>query len=113
MGKRLSIKTLLVLIFFLLASGYAYSKTKDLIAGPEIVISEPVNGATLEEQAVLVRGEARRIKRLTLNGREIITDENGYFAEEILLNYGYNLISLEASGKFGGQVKKQLELVFK
>lgn len=113
MIKKLSLKALVIAVFFLAIGGYGYSKTKDLIIGPAIIIESPTNGATLEDQKVAVRGRADRINRLFLNGRQIFTDARGQFAEEILLAYGYNVVELRAEGKFGEQIKKTLELVLK
>lgn len=113
MLRHLSFKSLVAIIFFLAIGGYAYSNSRDVLSGPEILITMPANGATVENPNQKIQGQALRINSLFLNGRQIITDKEGNFNTELLLSYGYNVIDLRGEGKFGGEAKKTLELVLK
>ncbi len=94
---------LLVLIFF---------QSKEFLAGPSIVITSPQNGATLSSSLLHVDGVAKRVSFITLNDRQIYVDETGKISEELLLQYGYNIISLKATDRFNRKVEKRLELVY-
>ncbi|MEK7179147.1 MAG: hypothetical protein AAB727_02750 [Patescibacteria group bacterium] len=110
-------KTYARLILFLIAAlivlGYAYGRTENLLRGPDISLVEPANGETVAEPLAEITGIIRNASFITLNGRQIYTDESGFFKEFVLLSYGYNVLLLEARDKFGRSTKKTIELVYK
>ncbi len=92
---------------------YAYLQSREYLRGPVIIIEEPQNGSLSTTSVVAVKGSARNVSFLTLNGRAIFTDEQGRFHESLLLQEGYSIMTFEAKDRFGHTVKKRLELVFK
>jgi hypothetical protein len=60
-----------------------------------------------------VVGEAKNVSYLSLNGRQIFTDESGTFSEKLLLPYGYTIMTLKARDRFGRSRTYTLELVYK
>ena len=110
---RLSPRTLLIFCLFASVAIYTGYRTKDLVGGPVISVASPQNGVTLNDDFLTIEGEAKRIAHLFLNHRRIFTDERGRFREKILLADGYNVISLEASDKFGRSTRQTLELVYR
>jgi len=94
-------------------SGYAYYETRDILAGPQITISTPKNGATLDDSLIRIAGKAQNIATITLNDRSIFIDESGAIEEDILLSYGYNIITFRAEDRFGRETTETLELVYK
>ena len=112
-----NVKTYFIIILITLLAGgifgYTYYRTQDLIRGPRIEISYPVNGSTLDTSLITIEGVARNIASITLNDRKIFVDEDGGIREDILLTYGYNVLTLKAEDKFGRKVTHRLELVYK
>ncbi len=105
-----------VSIIVLVAVGlgvYAYLQSKEYLRGPIIEITEPENGSMSTTSRVTLKGSAKNVSFLTLNGRQIFTDEQGRFRELLLLQEGYSIMTLEAKDRFGHSVEKQLELVYK
>ena len=94
-----------------LIGSYAYSRTKEFVAGPSIVISSPQDGAVLDNTFVELKGIAQNISRISLNGRQIFTDEAGAFNEALLLYPGYNIINVYAEDRFERMVKKSARLM--
>ena len=92
--------------------GYTIFAARDYLRGPDIVISEPLNGSTFTTPDVTVRGQALRIKELTFNGRPLLIDKEGNFKETILLLPGYNNVLFIAHDKFGRSSEYSLELVY-
>jgi len=111
--RDISLRSYLIAIFFLTLVAYGVFQTKNLLLGPDIVIAAPTNGAALGLNPIEIRGQAERIAFLSLNGEQIFTDEDGHFSQKLLLNRGYNIVSMEAQDKFGRTVKKVLNLVYK
>ena len=101
--------TVLVGVF----AGYAYLKAENLLYGPQIIIDSPVNGGTAEQSLVQIIGKIKNASSITLNGRRIYTDESQNIHEEVLLTYGYNIIEIRVKDKFGREIIKTLELVYK
>ena len=85
----------------------------NLIEGPQIIITAPENGSTVNFSLINIVGKARNITSISLNGRTIFIDEDGRIKERVLLSYGYNVLELKAQDRFGREIKKTLELVYK
>jgi len=107
------LKILIVVLVVFIIIGYTYYKTKDFISGPIITILSPVNGSTLYNALVDIKGTAKNISYISINDRQIFTDEAGFFVEKLLLYPGYNIISIKASDKFERNIEKTLELIYK
>lgn len=113
---RYSIKKL-IKIFFLITivtiiCGYIYFAFRDYIQGPSIVVTEPINGVTINKPTTRVKGQVQRVKDISLNGRPLLIDEEGNFDEDLLLFPGYNVALLTAIDKFGRTIEYKLELVY-
>lgn len=100
-------------IFAILIGLYAYSQSREYLKGPQIVINEPQNGATLLEAPIVIAGNAQNVSRITLNGASIFVDSKGDFREKLLLLPGYNILTISAEDRFGRKAEKTLELVYR
>jgi len=96
-----------------LIASYTYYKTKDFVRGPIVTILYPVDGSTLYDTIVEIKGEAKNISYISIDDRQIFTDESGFFVEKLLLYPGYNIISIKATDKFDRNIEKTLELIYK
>ena len=103
----------LISLFVIMIVGYSGFHAKKLISGPIIDIYTPQNGATYNQTLIEIEGRARNIAYISLNGRAIFTDKNGYFKEKFLLSPGYNVIKLDAQDKFKNSTEKRLEIILK
>jgi hypothetical protein len=103
-----------ILLFVLIGIGiigYSLYQARNLILGPELAITAPLNGATVENALVHITGTAKNVSYISLNNRQIFVDNKGTFNEDLLLAPGYNVWELQAKDKFGRVVSKKLELV--
>ncbi len=110
-GKK--IKFLFAFSIILLVAIYGYHQSKNLFAGPGIVIISPKPFNTIYEDLITVRGTAKRAILLTLNDQQIFTDSNGYFEEQLLPPKGYNIITVKAKDSFGNEKKVIIEYLVK
>jgi len=104
-------KILLFSAMILLVVGYAYLKTKDYIAGPQITITSPLNGSSVSNSLIEIVGTAKNISFISLNDRPIFIDESGNFKERLLLYSGYNIMSVKAEDRYKRKVEKNLEVI--
>lgn len=94
-------------------ASYGLYKGKDFLTGPIITINSPRDGENISQSLVEITGEAKNISKITLNGRQIFTNGNGAFRENLLLAAGYNIIEVSAKDKFGREVKEKREIILK
>jgi len=99
------------LVLLGLITGYILFQARLLIAGPQIVlIEEPPR--VVNERFVTLRGHARNITHITLNGRPIFTDQAGYFQEAMMLENGYTIATIAATDRYGRTTAVSREFVF-
>jgi hypothetical protein len=92
--------------------GYSYFKARAYLEGPQIALSLPQDGQTVNDPLLSIVGQVDHASTLILNGRKIFIDINGDFKEDLLLYPGYNIITLEATDRFEKRIKKQLKIVY-
>lgn len=112
-NKKQLLKIILAIVIFIIIGGYAYSRTKDFIRGPAITISSPENGSTVDRPLLEIKGQAKNVAHITIDDRDIFTDEEGYFSEKLLLYPGYNIISVKTRDRFERSKEKTLEIVYR
>lgn len=111
--KNIKAKSAIIGALALFIALYGLFASKDLLLGPKLVVLSPKTGQTMTDSFVEVKGSAKRIAKIYLNGRQIFTDDAGNWDESLLLSYGYNIITVSAEDRFGRTVIKKLELVLK
>ena len=105
-------KIVLFLIAFTGVGGYAYYESRDLIHGANLSIEIPHNGETFTTPLISVTGSVGNIKNMSLNGRTILTDQDGHFSEMVALGEGYNRLSVTIVDRFNRTSTKELEVVY-
>ena len=107
------LKRFLIIFFSVFIVGYFIFNFRIFIAGPDVIITHPQNGAVLEKDLIEVLGKATNINYISINDRAIFIDENGNFKELLLLSSGYNIIVIKAKDKFEREISKKIEVTFK
>lgn len=103
------IRTALI-VFFIAVVGYGYYEARAILWGPSIAVPEKLS--IVHEQVIIIRGTARHIASLSMNGNEIPVTEEGEFAHQYLLAPGYNRIVLDAEDKYGAKTQQVVEVVY-
>lgn len=102
---------LILIIFFVLAVGYAAYEAQGLLYGPRIHLE---SGAfTSDISFVSIKGRTERISELRINGKTVSVRENGEFYEPYLLAPGSNRIILEARDARGRTAVEMLDIVYR
>jgi hypothetical protein len=107
MIRSLSPKQWLLIIFFLLLASYALFQARFLILGPRLTILSPTDGAAVTT-VIEVEGTATNVAWLTLDDRQIFTDEKGHFKEKLIVGKGTSIISVRARDRFGREREKSV-----
>lgn len=109
--NKINIKLFLFLLLVGVLVGYFIFQGREYLVGPQIIIEFPKPAEVVSQSYVNVKGRAFNVSTLSLNGRQIFTDEKGLFNEGLLLARGYNIIEVAASDKFGRMKKERLETI--
>ena len=105
------LKILALTVFVAIIVTYAVWRSLNYARGPVIRVTEPLNGAGIASTTVNIRGQALRVNTITLNGRPISIDQQGYFNEIVIIFPGLNVLTIEAGDQFNRHVKTELQLV--
>lgn len=97
----------LMSIFFLLllGAGYIGFRTSSIYRAPSIYVNEPPDGALLKGDFVRINGTTQPNSRMTINGFETFSDEEGKFGVELPFEKGFNVLDIRARNKIGKEAK--------
>jgi hypothetical protein len=105
------LKTVSILLLSSFIIGYVLFQARSFLNGPVITL-EGADTVVHTERTITLHGTAYNIVKLTLNGREITTDKDGLFSEQLVLEKGYSITTLEAYDRFGRRTTISREYIF-
>lgn len=79
---------------------YVLYQARNFILGPSLQLYG-ADTVLHEDKFITLNGQARNIVKLTLNGKEIHTTTDGSFAQTVVLEPGYSIVTLYAEDRFG------------
>ncbi len=105
------LKLIGVVTLILIFGTYFIFQARFLIAGPQIVLAEELTPQHTT-RVVELKGTAQNISYLWLNDRPIFTDEDGNFAEVLVLENGYTISTLRAKDRYGRETELVQSFVY-
>lgn len=100
----------LLAVFFAIIGVYAFFEARNALYGPRIELAGKYT--TTDERVLSIRGEARNIAELRINGNPTPVTETGAFDEKHILAPGYNRIVLQARDTYGRVREEVLEVFY-
>lgn len=91
----------IVAAIFLCIAAYALFQARFVLLGPRLAFTSHTDGQTAEEALIILEGTAKNVSHLSLNGRQIFTNQEGVWSERFLLSEGSNTVTLQARDRFG------------
>ncbi len=104
--KGVSIIALIVLLVW-----YVHFQARNFLTGPTLDITD-TQGIVHHDRTIPLNGIALNIVKLTLNGKEIHTNEAGSFSHSLILEDGYTIMTLRAEDRFGRATSLTREFVY-
>jgi len=101
----------IIIIFFIVVVGYALFQSRFLILGPRVNITYPEDGAIVSSGLVVLEGTAKNVAWITLNGRQIFTNEEGHWSEKLLVSPGLSTATVEARDRFGRETVERVRIL--
>lgn len=91
---------------------YSLFQAKNLIVGPVLRITEPLDGQQVEYAVVDIKGTASNISEITLNDSPIYVDTKGAFFEKLIVPSGYSIIKMSVKDRFGRERTSLIRLMY-
>ena len=104
-------RQVLIIVFFILLASYALFQARSIILGPRIWIDNPQDGQTVESPLVTIEGRSRNISWISLNDRQIFTDENGRWGEKLIVSEGLSIMTVKARDRFGHETTESVQII--
>jgi cytoskeletal protein RodZ len=82
---------------------YLYQEFQSFAAVPRLVITNPADGAVLEQSEVELRGETDKGAQVTINGEPVFVGSEGEFSEKLTLQQGLNSVTIVSMNRFDKQ----------
>jgi len=101
-----------IIFFSIFILIYGFFQARDIIFGVRIENVNIVDGSTITESPLDIKGTAKNAIFISLNGREISIDKTGNWNETVALLSGYNIIEIKAEDKFGNKDEKNYKLIY-
>ena len=92
---------------------FVFYRSIDFIRGPVLELNEPKNGSVYKFPVIDIRGAVKNVTDVSLNGRQILINKNGFFNEKYILSKGLNKISLTINDRFDRKTEKIFDVVLK
>lgn len=108
---RKKIEIGIFLIILVTAIIYSVFRLYPLIQGPTIEIYSPNNWSNVASTTFEISGRSLREKEITLQGKPITVDTEGYFKERLVGSLPYTIIVLVATDRYGRSETKTLNVI--
>ena len=91
----------LIIAFIIAFTGYLTWQIRGILEPPKLTIYSPQEGVVSGGLSTLVQGETEKECQLTINGQNIMINEQGRFEGYLSLSPGVNTITISAIKKHG------------
>lgn len=91
---------LAVFLILLALGSYIFLETRKIFAIPFLNINEPADNLVISDYIVDVVGQTQPESYLTINGKKIIVNKEGFFTETVSLHKGLNVIEISTKKKY-------------
>ena len=106
------LSNLLIILLIVSSVLYALFQARLLIQGPTLELTD-IPDSVVNERQITLKGTANNITELYLNGRAIVTDEEGVFTESVVLENGYSVVRIDALDRYGRRTHVEAPFVYK
>lgn len=89
---------------------YLYRQVNSFVSSPRLFISSPSDGSSVDSKAITVKGIAEKDSSVSINGQNVLVDEQGQFQEEVGLQPGVNAITVKAINRFEKESVRNLSV---
>jgi hypothetical protein len=107
-----SIRHTTLIILGVLFAVYCLYQARFLILGPAVSFTSHTDGEVVSEPLITLSGTAWNTAWLSLNDRQIYTDEEGYWSEKLILSEGESIMKALVKDRFGRENQKTIRIIY-
>ncbi len=74
-------------------------------AGPTLELMEPTDGANIRGGFLAIKGMAEPKTRVTINGYEVVSDDNGHFSVDLPIAAGFQIVDVRVKNRVGQETR--------
>ncbi len=111
MTTRLSSRHWLFIILGIIFTAYCLFQARFLILGPQVWIDSPRDGEVVGSSVVTLEGRARNAAWISLNDRQIYSDEDGHWSEKLIVASGLSIMTVNVRDRFGREETKSVRII--
>lgn len=93
-------KNVIVGLIFIFCFTYLGVEAKSVFDPPMLEVISPINNTVINERLVEIKGKTESETNLFINDKQVLTDNDGNFSENISLQSGVNILKISASKKY-------------
>ncbi len=113
MKNDIQLRHAVFIIISILLIVYSLYQARALLVGPQVWIESPQDGETVENPLVVIAGQAKNVAWISLNDRQIFTDENGRWSEKLVVSKGISIMTVRARDRFGRETEERVRIILK
>lgn len=111
MKINLQLRYIFLIILLVLLAIYSLYQARVILTGPRISIDNPKNGEIVFTPLVTIEGTAKNIAWISLNDRQIFTDEEGKWNEKLIVSSGISIMTVKARDRSGREIERSVQIV--
>lgn len=100
----------LLFVFVCFSFFYLFRELQAFIGVPRLVITAPLNGEKIKANEVIVQGKTDKGARVSINNQSVFVGSEGDFSDTIILQRGFNTMTITAVNRFEKEKKETLTL---
>lgn len=101
-----------LIILGLLFAAYCVFQARYIVFGPAIWFTSHTDGQVVYSPQLTLEGQARNAAWLSLNDRQIFTDEKGHWSEKLILSEGQSIMRALVRDRFGRESSKTIRIIY-
>lgn len=91
---------------------YCVFQARYLVFGPAVWFTSHADGETVPTPRLTLEGQARNAAWITLNDRQIYTDEEGRWSEKLILAPGQSIMKALVRDRFGRESSNTIRIIY-
>ena len=100
------------LLILFIVGYYLWYQVSSFNSTPYLFVSSPFEDQVVNDSNITVEGETERETVIKINGQSIFVNPDGYFKEDIMLQSGKNILTIEASNKFNRTAREVRNIIY-
>jgi len=106
------ITAFLSLLVLFIVGYYLWYQISSFNSTPYLFVSSPYEDQIINDSDITIEGETERETTIKINGQDVFVNPDGYFKENIMLQPGENILTIEAVNKFNRTAKEVRNIIY-